>query len=100
LRKELQGLQQFGITNVPKKRTAKHKQNGWELLDILGPADGYWIVSVESALKRFFEAKGLLLPKDYPDKFDGYSESWRSTGLQFANLAQLLQALREFEEAN
>lgn len=99
LRKELQGLQQFGITNVPKRRTAKHKQNGWEVLDVLGPADGYWIVSVETALKKFFETKGLLLPKDYPDKFDGYSESWRSTELHFSNLTELLAALREFEDS-
>jgi hypothetical protein len=98
LRKELQGLQQFGITNVPKRRTAIHKRNGWELLDVLGPADGYWIVSTETALKKFFEAKGLLLPKDYPDKFDGYSESWRSTKLHFSNLTDLLAALRAFEE--
>ena len=99
LRKETEGLQQFGITNVPKRRTTKHKQNGWELLDVLGPTDGYWVVNAETALKRFFESKGLLLPKDYPDKFDGYTESWKSTGFEFANLPDLLEALRRFEES-
>lgn len=98
LRKEVEGLQQFGITNVPKRRTKTHKQNGWELLDVLGPADGYWIISVESALKKFFRAKGLLLPKDYLDKFDGFTESWDSSELKFSNLPQLLEALRRFED--
>ncbi len=99
LRKEMEGLQQFGITNVPKRRTAKHRQNGWETLDIVGPADGYWVVSTEAALKRFFESLGVLLPKEYPDKFDGYTESWRSTGFEFSSVAEMLEALRKFEDS-
>lgn len=98
LRKESEGLQQFGITNAPNKRTNQHKKNGWELLDIVGPADGYWVVDTETALKAFFESKGLLLARNYGDKFDGYTESWKSTSLKFSTVAQMLAALREFED--
>lgn len=97
LRKEQEGLQQFGITNVPAKRTSQHKKNGWELLDVIGPADGYWIVETETALKGFFESKGLLLSRNYADKFDGYTESWHSEQLSFSSVQEMLAALRQFE---
>jgi hypothetical protein len=97
LRKENIGLQQFGISNVPEKRVAHHKKNGWEVLDVIGPADGIWILEIETALKRFFRAEKLSLPKDYPDKFDGYSESWDSTEVQFSTAKDMLSALRDSE---
>ena len=98
LRKDHDGLQQFGITNKPKVRLAKHRKNGWEVINIIGPADGVWIVETETALGRFFRDKGLLLPRDYPDKFDGYSESWRSDQLSFSTCAEMLEALRDWEK--
>ena len=97
LRKERLGLHQFGITNTPKVRIAKHRSNGWEALDIVGPADGHWIREIETALKLFFSAKGLLLTRDHPDKFDGYSESWHSDELSFSACAEMLEALRAWE---
>ena len=97
LRKENMGLQQFGISNVPEKRVAVHKKNGWEVLDVIGPADGWWILQTETALKGFFRAEKLLLPMDYEDKFDGYSESWDSTEVQFNMVEEMLSALRDFE---
>ena len=98
LRKENLALQQFGITNSPTKRTNAHKKNGWELLDIIGPADGYWIVETESALKLFFKTMGVLLSKNYPDKFDGYTESWDSSSLKFSTVSAMLEALRAHED--
>jgi len=97
LRKEQSGLQQFGVTNHPQKRLATHRRNGWEQLDVVGPADGYWILETETALGSFFKAKGLLLPRDYRDKFDGYSESWHSDELNFSTCAEMLEALRDWE---
>lgn len=92
------GLQQFGITNSPRNRTDQHKRNGWSLLDIIGPADGYWVLETETALKQFFRAESVLLPRNYGDKFDGYTESWHSLNLQFKRVTQMLSALRTFEE--
>lgn len=100
LRKEHLNLQQFGISNVPEKRIARHKKNGWELLDVIGPADGLWILQTETALKRFFRERGLLLPRDYPDKFDGFSESWQSSTLAFTSISRMLDMLRQFEDAD
>jgi hypothetical protein len=97
LQKEHLDLQQFGVTNYPDDRLATHRRNGWEVLDIIGPADGYWIVETETALGRFFKSKSLLLPRDYPDKFDGYSESWYSDELSFSTCAEMLEALRDWE---
>jgi hypothetical protein len=97
LRKEHLDLQQFGITNYPDDRVGRHRKNGWDVLDVVGPADGVWIVETETALGHFFKAKGLLLPRDYPDKFDGFTESWRSNELAFSTCAEMLEALRNWE---
>jgi hypothetical protein len=64
----------------------------------MGPANGVWIVETETALGRFFKAKGHLLPRDYPDKFDGFSESWRADELSFSTCAEMLEALRDWEK--
>jgi hypothetical protein len=97
LAKEEQGLQQFGISNFPNTRVSQHKRSGWEVIDVVGPADGRWIRETETALKAFFRAKGLLLPRDYRDKFDGYSESWNSTVLSFSSVNEMLDELRGSE---
>ena len=97
LSRDSEMLQQFGITNVPKKRLATHKLNGWEVLDVIGPLDGYWVVDTESALKDFFTAKGLRLERGAVPAFDGYTESWRSDRLRFEKISELLEALRDWE---
>jgi hypothetical protein len=98
LRKEHLDLHQFGITNIPEDRLDRHRRSGWERLDVIGPADGVWIRETETALGQFFRDKGVLLPPDYPDKFDGYSESWRSDQLSFSTCAEMLEALRDWEK--
>jgi hypothetical protein len=90
-------IQQFGISNVPEQRIAKHKRNGWEVLDVMGPADGYWVLETETALKMFFKKKGVLLDGALLDKFDGYTESWVSTELSFSSVSKMLTALRDYE---
>jgi hypothetical protein len=97
LRKENQQLQQFGISNSLEERLATHKRNGWEILDAVGPADGVWVAETEIALKRYFEHLGLLLPRDFEDKFDGYTESWNASEIEFRSMNSLLEALREWE---
>ena len=76
---------------------ATHKRNGWETLDAVGPADGVWVAETEIALKRYFEHLGLLLPRDFEDKFDGYTESWNASEIEFRSMNSLLEALREWE---
>lgn len=97
LAKEDLGLQQFGISNSPTNRVAQHKKNGWAVLDVVGPADGRWVLETETALKAFFREKGLLLSRDYEDKYDGYSESWKSEHLRYGSVDEMLEALRQSE---
>ncbi len=99
LKKNNEELQQFGITNVPDKRIAIHRRNGWDLLDVIGPADGYWVVDTETALKDFFKSRGVLLSRDYEHKFDGFTESWDSSSLKFNSVAEMLEALRHHEDS-
>ena len=91
-------LQQFGITNQPEKRLATHRKNRWELLDVIGPVDGVWILETETALGRFFREKGLLLDSSYPDHFDGYTETWRAEELAYETVAEMLRDLRAWEK--
>lgn len=98
LSRETDSLQQFGITNKPEARLKTHKRNGWEVLDVIGPADGLWILETETALKAYFRNLNLLLPRDYADQFDGYSESWKASTIKYSKLNQLLEVLREWEQ--
>ncbi len=97
LEKENESLQQFGITNNPKDRLRTHKKNGWHLLDVLGPADGYWIAETESAFKAYFRQKGLLMNRDRQLKFDGFTETWDSSNLRYKTIEQILGDLRNSE---
>lgn len=97
LSKENESFQQFGISNKPKARLAKHKLNGWMVTDLIGPLDGYWIVDTEAALKRFFASKGLLLQKGKDFPFDGYTETWRTESIRFDSISEMLEALRAWE---
>lgn len=56
------------------------------------------MVETETALKKFFRAESVLLPRNYGDKFDGYTESWDSTEVRFKTVAEMLSALRTFED--
>lgn len=90
-------MQQFGISNEVGTRLETHKRNGWEVLDVVGPADGVWIRETETALKSYFRNLGLLFPRDHQEKFDGYTETWNSTEKKYSTLASLLEDLRAWE---
>lgn len=97
LSKDNESFQQFGISNKPKARLAKHKLNGWMVTDIIGPLDGYWIVDTETSLKKFFSSQGLLLTREDGVVFDGYTETWRAQEVRFESVSEMLEALREWE---
>ena len=68
-------MQQFGISSDVGTRLETHKRNGWEVLDVVGPADGVWVRETETALKSYFRNLDLLFPRDHQDQFDGYTET-------------------------
>ena len=99
LRREQNEQQQFGITNVPQKRLQTHRRAGWEVLDVVGPADGRWIQETEAALMKYFRSLGVLYNAQQNERFVGYTETWDSSEVQFQTLKALLNALRAWEES-
>jgi hypothetical protein len=98
LGKDYLGLLQFGITNSPDDRLAIRQDEGWEVLDKVGPFDGDLIEEIEGSLWRFLTDKGLLLPFDYEYEFSGYTESWDAEAMRFASIAELLDAAKRWED--
>jgi len=97
LKREGEQMQQFGISNKPEARLKTHQRNGWVVLDVIGPADGMWIRETETALKGFFRHLDLLLPRDFADRFDGYTESWFADTVKYDSIPNMLEGLREWE---
>ncbi len=98
---ELRGYHQIGITNTPESRLNTHRRNGWELLDLRGPMDGYAARDLEDSIKRFLSAQADRFTRDsHPERFDGFTESWYRDKLRYSNLTELLSDFREWEWDN
>jgi hypothetical protein len=94
----LWGLLQIGITNVPKKRLAVHKNIGWEILELRGPMDGLIARKWERAILRMLKANGADLSNaEIAGKFDGYSEAWSKATFEVNSIKELMQLTEEFE---
>lgn len=90
---------QIGITNTPDKRIAKHKQIGWELLELRGPMDGNLAQQWETAMLRMLKAKGAdLSNSNISGKFDGYSEAWSKSTFPIKSIKELMALTEEFED--
>ena len=98
LRDDVRGYQQIGITNSPDSRLSTHRKNGWEVLEVLGPGDGYLIRDLENSLKTFlrFRAKRFTRSEN-PGVFDGFTESWKMSVVEYSDLGLLLRDFREWE---
>ncbi len=82
---------QVGITNVPDDRLARHRRNGFDLLELRGPMDGHTAQELETALLRYLKSqKANLSPEHIEGKFDGYSESWTIDSYKVNNLKELI----------
>lgn len=75
------GEQQIGITNNPTNRLQKHRKKGWNLVEIIGPADATKIHSRELAVKRWLQKRiGCV---------EGTRENWYKTNLCVSSIAEL-----------
>ena len=84
-------IYQIGITNVPEDRLKSHSRNGFELLELRGPMDGYLTQEIEQSILRFLKSKNVNLPSsNLQGKFDGYTESWTMESFQVNNLKELI----------
>ncbi len=98
LKHEKWGMLQIGITNFPDQRLYRHKKNGWEVIEIRGPMDGYltrdWESSILSTLGQLDVNVG---PSDVAGKFDGYTEAWRISDYNVTSIADLMEAVKDQE---
>jgi hypothetical protein len=84
-------IYQIGITNVPEDRLHSHSRNGFELLELRGPMDGYLTQEIEQSILRFLKFKNVNLPSsNLQGKFDGYTESWSMDSFKVNNLKELI----------
>jgi hypothetical protein len=89
---------QIGITNAPDDRLAKHKRNGWRLLELRGPMDGHLTQQWETAILRMLKANGAdLFNSKIAGKFDGYSEAWSKSTFEVSSIRELMKLTEEFE---
>ena len=98
LKHQVWDMYQVGITNFPDDRLARHKNRGWEVLEIRGPMDGHLTQQWETAILRMLKAKGadLTNPK-IAGKFDGYSEAWSKSTFEVKSIKELMRLTEEFE---
>jgi hypothetical protein len=83
--------QQIGITNRPENRLARHRGNGWEVLDVRGPMPGDLAASTERAALAALARRGAQLGKRTDShRFDGYTEAWPTSSLRVESLAEVL----------
>ena len=89
-------IYQIGITNVPDNRLQRHNRNGFELIELRGPMEGYAAQELERALLKFLKSQNAdLSPEHVAGKFDGYSESWTIDSFQVNNLKELIDKTME-----
>ena len=90
---------QIGITNFPNDRLSKHKNLGWELLELRGPMDGHLTQQWETAILRMLKKKGADLSNEkIAGKFDGFSEAWTKATFPVDSIKKLMRLTDEYEE--
>jgi len=99
LHSDARGLLQVGISNVPQQRLAKHRGNGWEVLDLqkFRGDDAY---RIEQTILRAIRSRGFGLPRTRNGGFDGYTESWRVVDLSAQTLCKLMELLGEVHQSD
>ena len=78
---ERPGEQQLGITNFKEDRLKTHANNGWEKVEVVGPAEGSLVLETEKRFKHWLRTKVGLVP--------GTHENWFSAKLEVRSLAEL-----------
>ena len=87
---------QIGISNFPENRLSKHSRQGWDVLEVRGPMEGYLAQQLETAILHAVQCRGAVLGhKADIEKFDGYSEAWTKESLTVTSIKQLLDWVYE-----
>lgn len=92
---------QIGTSNVPEDRLKRHRQNGWRVLELKGPMDGYLTANLERSILTSLRRGGAVVGRrGHGSAFDGYTESWTEISLVADNLKQTLAWVYEDEGTN
>jgi len=77
------GEQKVGISNVPKTRLATHQGNGFTLIELRGPINGYKAKEIEAAIKLWIKNRNIVIK--------GTQENWRTDDMYVSSLFDLGQ---------
>ena len=81
-----------------QSRLAKHRQNGWTQLDIIGPISGKKAKSYESQMLRYLKThKAKFANKAGGKKFDGWTEAWSKSSFEVKSIKELMRLTDQFE---
>ncbi|MDE0975523.1 MAG: zinc-ribbon domain-containing protein [Candidatus Nanopelagicales bacterium] len=88
-------LQQIGITNQIEDRLKKHASNGWEVLDIRGPMDGYLTQDWEASILRWLTSRNIPRAASGTEEsphFDtpNTGEAWQQSDLTVTSVREIM----------
>jgi NAD-dependent SIR2 family protein deacetylase len=81
----------FGIAGTNSTRLYTHGLKGWKVLETI-PLDGESAWAFERSVKKAFRKKGIPLGK-FPEKFDGFTESWYRSDMSVRSIKGLCRKL-------
>jgi hypothetical protein len=91
---------QIGISNVIEERIARHKQTGWEVVEIRGPMAGDLTAQIERAALRSLKRRGARFgQRGDTHSFDGYTESWSAQSLVPQSIGAIINWIYEDEKS-
>jgi hypothetical protein len=84
----------IGKNNRKSWRLVTHKNNGWEVIDKIGPIMGRDAHDIEKTIKYLLKNKGIPTGSEAGlEKFDGYSECWLANDLYVTSIDDLWNKL-------
>jgi hypothetical protein len=101
------GYLQIGITNFPNNLLQIHQKDGWELLELRGPMDGYLASDWETAILKMLRSNKVQMGPAKSDlnkkgiikqvSFIG-TEMWVQSSFSVKSIRELMKLTEEFEE--
>ncbi len=95
-------LLQVGITNGPDRRLNKHASNGWEVLDVRGPMDGFLTQKWEASILRWLSSHNIARASSGTSEsphFDNpnFGEAWQESDLNVTSLREIMDLVEAAE---
>jgi hypothetical protein len=95
-------LLQVGITNHIEDRLKKHTSNGWEVLDVRGPMDGFLTQQWEASILRWLSSRNIARASSGTSEsphFDNpnFGEAWQESDLNVTSLREIMDLVEADE---